>query len=681
MKGVTRYVRLPVGVNNKLKYEEDFPHVLHTWEPLRRYSVRAFCELWDIDLDVLINRSERKKKRYNRSKGAEGGLSKDILDEIKAEEDPVLNELMEQGRLVEDYGDGKYEVRCPFEDEHTVGGGGTAYFRWGTSLDGESNPYGGFKCHHGHCEQRPTREYWERLIEESDGRLEWGSINNVLADFEDLSEFDFGDGDGGLESSPVEDFDPEDLLGGYENEDTSVTATEKVTSLDMVDLIPAGMTKEDMLDHFVFVTNGSRVLDMRNSQRVEPLSLPDWTNSMAPHSEEIEVDGEVKRVKSSKLWFNSEERSSVHDIIYRPGKGRLFHEEGIAYANRFCFPNHPVVQGESSNAVTLILDHMKYLCGGDVDDCYELHNWVAHKIQRPSERSMSTPLLLSEAHGTGKSFFGKLLRSLFGSWNVQSAKMKDLMGQGADFNGYLVNSLLVIVDEVRDKGDKQPWSVNDRLRDTLTEDHLLINIKGGSQGSQRVYCNFLMMSNHPNDALRMDAEDRRIHAIHNSGRAKGEEYYQSLHRLLDNKVAVGEIFHYFLNVDLSTYNRAAPAAKNAARDRLVDMALSHAGEIVSDMIEDKAIPDLITIRHVREYAKSYSTEKITERELIAALRDLNCLRLNKRVRFNRHNERPWCIRNMEKWRDSTVGQCKPVLKNADRHFNMTEFENHDDFND
>jgi hypothetical protein len=639
MKGVTRYVRLPIGINNKEKYDEDFEVKLHTWNPLRRYGLKDFCAAWNVDLEKVEYRAKRKKR--DEKKVVSGDVTQMILDE----DDPILDELNEQGKIIEDYGDGKYEIHCPFEDEHSIGGGGTAYFRWGTG----GYPFGGFKCHHGHCEQRSSSEFWEKIMADSDDRIDWGSLRiRGWMEFTDLTAEDV---------EVVED----------------TVIDENSLQADSI------LDDVDMLRRFVFIEKKSRIIDLTKSPKDEPYEYQEFINAYAPHTTDVPVNTpngqtRIEKKKSTLLWSNSPDRMTAKDIVYSPGEARILKQEADFFINTFCFPNHP--ESNNPEAVEKIKKHILYLCGNNEDDYYELLMWIAHKIQNPHQRSMKTPLLMSEGHGTGKSFFGKLLRRLFGDWNVSPAKMKDLMS--GDFNGFLVNKLLVIIDEVRDNGDRQPWAVNDRLRDTLTEEHLLINSKHGSQGSQRIYANFLMMSNHPNDALKISRSDRRIHAIDNPLPALGEEYYIDLHRILRDDACIGAIFHHFKNFPLGAYNHASPALKNHARSRLVNMSITGASELVADLISDMEVPDIVSISHIEKYAHASFVEgvsaKLGMKEIQAALRDMNCFCYGGQIRYkNGKRARPWCIRNLSRWKSATQDEIKSHLIRCDEYFTTTEF--------
>ena len=133
MKGVTRYGRLPVGINNKpalvAEHGQPFKVQMREWEPERRYTLAEIIAAYGLKLG---------KTR------AEGDHAPYESYEPQAD-DPLLNWLAQRGLLQGPAKDsGWIPISCPWIDEHTDRADtGAAYL-----------PGRGFQCHHGHCEHR-----------------------------------------------------------------------------------------------------------------------------------------------------------------------------------------------------------------------------------------------------------------------------------------------------------------------------------------------------------------------------------------------------------------------------------------------------------------------------------------------------------------------------------------------
>jgi hypothetical protein len=144
MKGVTRYVRLPEGVNTKAsKAIGGIPPRCRMleWSPHTKTPIDALAAPFDVDLDA--------PRRSQRLDGAA-----DIPDHPLLQLDDIIT-------VKEVLSDGRFDITCPWVHEHTGSvDDGAAVF---TNDDGSI----GFKCHHGACQERTGRSLLD-LIEASD---------------------------------------------------------------------------------------------------------------------------------------------------------------------------------------------------------------------------------------------------------------------------------------------------------------------------------------------------------------------------------------------------------------------------------------------------------------------------------------------------------------------------------
>jgi hypothetical protein len=139
MRGVTRYARLPVGWNNKAKYVErlgaPFVHQVVNWEPGLTYTVDEIAKAYGLDLTPRV--IPFRNWRTEPPPWATAVLRR--LSAIGLYLGPI------SGRP------GAHRVICPWRHTHTDNDiTGTAYFE--PSADNRMS--GGFRCHHGHCQDR-----------------------------------------------------------------------------------------------------------------------------------------------------------------------------------------------------------------------------------------------------------------------------------------------------------------------------------------------------------------------------------------------------------------------------------------------------------------------------------------------------------------------------------------------
>ena len=145
MNGVTRYGRLPVGVNGKAKYADSsgqpFVQRVAHWAPGIRYSLDQIALAYDVDLTAETDGRQRKAPSHRlrpAGVGSDDGLT-GVLEGLGLYLEPITSL------------DGSHRIVCPWVHEHTdQEPSGTAYFE-----PSEENSWsGGFKCQHGHCQHR-----------------------------------------------------------------------------------------------------------------------------------------------------------------------------------------------------------------------------------------------------------------------------------------------------------------------------------------------------------------------------------------------------------------------------------------------------------------------------------------------------------------------------------------------
>ncbi len=128
MVGTTRYVRFPVGINNKTKYDPPHVHVCREWHPERRYSLQDIIDAYGLDLAPPAPVFTRQSAVVD--------STEDVYLKCLSDLGLVLT-----GNLRDGGGFEMVDILCPWHDEHTDRiDVGTVYMIGG-----------GFKCMHGHC--------------------------------------------------------------------------------------------------------------------------------------------------------------------------------------------------------------------------------------------------------------------------------------------------------------------------------------------------------------------------------------------------------------------------------------------------------------------------------------------------------------------------------------------------
>lgn len=161
---LTRWARLPVGINGKPKYADEhgspFQCRLIEWAPNHRFAPEEIVNRLQLELPPA-GRPERVTRSSSASR-TDTRSSRNEADDVlmpRAEQNPVITALKQTGLYKTPLGSGKHDITCPWVQEHTdQTDNGTAYFE-----PNEFYPIGGFCCQHSHRDKYHVRDLLEFL--------------------------------------------------------------------------------------------------------------------------------------------------------------------------------------------------------------------------------------------------------------------------------------------------------------------------------------------------------------------------------------------------------------------------------------------------------------------------------------------------------------------------------------
>jgi phage/plasmid-associated DNA primase len=174
--------------------------------------------------------------------------------------------------------------------------------------------------------------------------------------------------------------------------------------------------------------------------------------------------------------------------------------------------------------------------------------WLAHMIQKPSEKS--THLILISEEGAGKSTFINTLSRLLGAGKVLETTEPEKNVWGP-FNSLMINAFLVVLSEV-DK--RNSFSAEGRIKALITDPTLTINCKGKDQFEVRSCHRFISATNGL-DPLVTHKNDRRNVIIRCSDEKVGDfEYFKKLATKMENPITLRSIYYKLKNQELGDWN-------------------------------------------------------------------------------------------------------------------------------
>jgi len=512
MKGVTRYVRLPGGYNNKaakLVDGQPFKCRLLTWNPERKYNLHQLAAPFRVDINAA-RRSER----------LEGAT--DVPDH------PVLH-LPDLILVKEVRGAGRFDVVCPWVEEHTGGDdSGSAVF---TNDDGSL----GFKCHHGACEQRTARDLMA-YIEAShpgwtDGFMAW-RMARVFA--------------GELVPKPTAPPAPPPAVSFMGTADTpdppaadgldaAVDQLRRVPHTDaearqlavqvlrLVDDLP---TIERTHWHDIVADamrwSQTKLRDILRDERSR------WYASQADTSFMSGVyfvaalnqfyDPAKNQYYTPDAWSNThmdkdtEARKTalqggvakVDRLDFAPAKPRTFTRQGVVYGNTWSQAHTPL--GAAGNC-DMWLHHWQQMGWGG----HRAHmlQWMAYTVLHP-ERKINHMLLLGGAEGVGKDFLLHPLMTAMGEYSTTIGGERLV----SNFNSYLMRAKHLHVNEAELGDHRAAREVSVRIKELAAAPPAVIPVEGKGRDVQFItnLVNVTMATN-SRQPIRLNEVSRRIYAM------------------------------------------------------------------------------------------------------------------------------------------------------------------------
>lgn len=238
-------------------------------------------------------------------------------------------------------------------------------------------------------------------------------------------------------------------------------------------------------------------------------------------------------------------------------------------ANKDClnlftgFPHKNVLNSVVTSALyenSLIFKNFKdKLCNGvkEPSSFEYVDNYIAHMIQKPSERPDSM-IILSGKQGTGKDLFISFIESMIGQENVVHIdKMESLL---KNFNSSIAKKLLTKVNEISDKGihiDK-----HDQLKEKITCKYLTIEPKGFDSYQLDHVSRYIGFTN-KETILTVEESDRRFMMIKTENdMANNIPYHTEIKTEMDSIEIIKSAFYYYATKDISKYStRIIPTTK------------------------------------------------------------------------------------------------------------------------
>ena len=410
-------------------------------------------------------------------------------------------------------------------------------------------------------------------------------------------------------------------------------------------------TLEEMLERFVFITEGSQVADRLRPQVVLPFAEFKAATAASMHPV-VRPDETTKLVACAVLWLKSQQRKDAETLTFRAGAGVMTVSPGHGKSalNLWSAPIRDDPPLDWQERAEVFVGHIQWLWGEHAEAFLD---WLAHIEQKPGELPHFGWVHISRVHGKGRNWISAVLARL---WRGNVAASFDLLGSmEGKFNDRLSRCLLAIVDEINEGGNGS-WRHAQTLRQMVTAEHREINPKYGRRYVEYNATRWLMFSNHT-AAIPLGAEDRRFWVVDHDGPVRPPDYYKRLYAALSDPLFIVSVAHLLGTRDLSRFEPGQRPPLTRAKTALVELSQSENDAILADLLRLWPV-DVISWHELQqvlpEGGGSYSALK-------HPLERAGIRKVKRRVRTSVRPEPIYSLRNHEVWSQALPGQIKAEL--------------------
>lgn len=292
--------------------------------------------------------------------------------------------------------------------------------------------------------------------------------------------------------------------------------------------------------------------------RISKQSFEDFRNRY--RNRQVQVGTTEKGVPITKaagvFWIDHPNRRQYETIVFAPGQEV---EDAYNLWRGFACDSLPGNKHEG------YLEHIRdNICSKNMELYYYLLGWMARMVQQPDAPG-EVAVVMKGNRGTGKSFFTKILGSLFGRHYLQVSDSKHLVGS---FNAHLRDTVLLFGDEAFFAGDKKHESV---LKTLVTEEHLVIEGKGIDAEAASNYVHLVLASN-DDWVVPAGLDERRFFVLEvGEGRKQDHSYFKKIRKDIDDG-GLENLLHFLLTYDLSEYEvRMVPQTLALQEQKILSM--------------------------------------------------------------------------------------------------------------
>ena len=221
------------------------------------------------------------------------------------------------------------------------------------------------------------------------------------------------------------------------------------------------------------------------------------------------------------------------------------------------------------------------------EDIKIFEDYIAHCIKFPGWK-IPWSVLLQSAKGIGKQMISDIIKHAVGEPYTYQPDAEELVSGVSQFNGWMRNKLMILVDEVR-VGDRN--DLMNGLKTIITDRRIAIESKGVDQEMEDNVANWIFFSNFK-DAFPIDENERRYcifysrlqSALQIEEAGLTKEFFDTMYHWLECEQGFEKLAWYYLNYPIERGSLPHRAPHTSSYEEVLKIGRSPLRVILDDKI-------------------------------------------------------------------------------------------------
>jgi len=367
---------------------------------------------------------------------------------------------------------------------------------------------------------------------------------------------------------------------------------------------------------------------------------------------DVKYAKDFKNYTPLKFWKQHPDRKVCVDFTYKPAEPKRFvHVDKKLMIN--IYEENDLKPDPKAN--TDLWDAMVKHVIPHEDYRNHFLDWIAYIIQNKGKKVRHGLILQSDEFQLGKGSLYDVVRDILGRVNAKKIELDQALDKG---KGYLVNSIICLIDEAKSSGK---WEEKQRLINTLktilTEGSVGIRQLYKEYSEQDTCTNYWINTNH-RDAFALPPNEVR-YWVYFSEAKRNAQLLKDYHDARYNHNLAGGVYAQLLDRSLKHFDPLGVAPHTVYRDQMTKLADKPVNDYVRDNFEQGVFPfdrDLVTTVELLDWLKKVPRVRVTrENDVANALKLVGGVRVKScPVRSVGKNVNIWVIRDHVKYLEMTA---------------------------